>query len=342
MDQYKSYRLFYDHLLEGCFWHRVFFYILVLSLPSTAFSQVDSGYIKIKTDLQPLLITVDDTTNKVWFIKSDDSLKLKSGKQEIKIINPFIADIKMVYTIKKDTTIVTYISASEKYPYHPKSSYERILARIGNYNTKIVTDSGVDIFLGDSLIGQGMVNLTLDKGSNKFNLKYNNFDIKSITVNSDKDTFAIVYSFLKQDKALAFRLAIIPGASQFYKGQSIKGASFTLLTTAGLLTTYLLNKKFKESKEKFDAATRDYYSTYDPYAAFNLGNQLQSMADETQLRKSRRNAALYITTGVYLLNLLDALLSDPPYGYRDETWHILSQGGISPIRDVNFTFSYSF
>lgn len=92
MYQYKSCRLLNDHVLKGRFWHRVFFYILVLSLPSTAFSQVDSGYIKIKTDLQPLLITVDDTTNKVWSIKSDDSLKLKSGKQEIKIINPFIAE----------------------------------------------------------------------------------------------------------------------------------------------------------------------------------------------------------------------------------------------------------
>lgn len=107
---------------------------------------------------------------------------------------------------------------------------------------------------------------------------------------------------------------MIPGVSQFYKQQPLKGISAIALmgVTTGLTLHY--NSKLAAGKEDFFNIRGRYDQAVTEEVALNLGNQLDEVGSEVTGYKNRRNIFRIAAILVYAANFVDAF-REPENGF---------------------------
>jgi hypothetical protein len=136
--------------------------------------------------------------------------------------------------------------------------------------------------------------------------------------------------YFKPLKATSAIAGFLPGASQFYKGEPVKGLSAIALI--GLATGFTIhyNTQLGNREAEFDVLRRNYDQATTESLALELGNRLDDAGSELTAIRNRRNIFRITAFVLYIANFVDAF-REPENGFANKH-------GFNPLRDFSVQF----
>jgi hypothetical protein len=111
--------------------------------------------------------------------------------------------------------------------------------------------------------------------------------------------------------------AIVPGVGQFYLGHQYKGAAFTILSLASLVTGLVTQNDVVAMNEKIESLEYDYSKSGTYAKANDVWVEMVACKTDADGYKKTRNLAYGIYAGLWTLNILDLLFLTPDKGSVD-------------------------
>lgn len=281
-----------------------------------------STYVKVKTNADSLFIKTSSIDGRAKKIANGDSILVKPGYRSITIShqNSEEATIRRTFRKSATTTITHLFDFSE-------TSIEQLSDNIAtaptyDANLIIVSDDDSEIYVNGRSIGMGAVKLNLRTGpanirtaNKKTGISY--FSTKVSNVDDEKAI--ILNAYTKPSLRASRYFSVIPGASQMYKEQKLKGYSISF---GFLISSYLTlqnHNNYKSELAIFEKLERRYNDETDEQRAFELGNQLDRQQQIVKESDNKRIAFFALTGAIYAFNVLDAFFNKPESGYRKKT-----------------------
>lgn len=147
-----------------------------------------------------------------------------------------------------------------------------------------------------------------------------------------------------REKAIGYGL-FVPGGGHIYTMQN-RGYIYLLGVLGGLTYSLHTHIKYKEVEDDLDAALNRYHSGTTVDEATNARYSVEVLLDDRQEIFDRRNYALIGAAIIHGINILDILLTEPEYGYRDDRNRpeisISPVSGNSTRLSPSVRFSYSW
>ena len=124
------------------------------------------------------------------------------------------------------------------------------------------------------------------------------------------------FSSFRYRKAVVMSI-LIPGAGQTYFGQPTKGAAFSIVTIGSLVAGYIYYNDIVSNNERLqDVRTK--YTTSGNYNDAQVQYVLmQSLAEQSDRYKTRRNICFAITGAAWALNIADMVFNTADQGRDD-------------------------
>lgn len=315
-------RLFLTFLLFPLFANPIFLYAQQTNSQAPQAVQTDSseiqdrGYISFQVQVDSFFVVIDDNFDDVHHISINDSLTVTAGPHQFRLIKKYYKDTIRNTTIKKDQStlyVTSLIPISKAKTQKQQSSYPYLY---WNANMVIQTDPDAKIFVGDKYLGQQTV--TLDS-TGIFDVVSKHPSGRTLThhVNTTmwEQPFNVIRLYHRPEKRKSRYLAFLPGASQLYQREKIKGYALIAGTVIGSGATFMFHRTFSDKNQKFVSTHERYLAATDPKAAFELGNLAEKQYDAAKRAANLRDAFLFGTIGLYLYNVIDAFIKPEP-GYR--------------------------
>ena len=185
----------------------------------------------------------------------------------------------------------------------------------------IYTDDISEIYLNDEFLGKERVALKLTQQFNT--LRIENPYRGSIDIEITKEPYLqILEPYKKPTKRIAQTVSLVPGFSQGYKRQYLKGAAFLVCNVFAFNLYLNAMDEYSSEKDHFNVLVAQYNATKSEQTARELGNQIEALQGEIKNLDARKNLFLGTTIGLYVLNIFDALRSKPKGGYRTNNFNI--------------------
>ncbi|MGA7162071.1 MAG: DUF5683 domain-containing protein, partial [Bacteroidota bacterium] len=112
--------------------------------------------------------------------------------------------------------------------------------------------------------------------------------------------------------------ALIPGSSQMYKGETLKGWGYLVATLGGAAGALYYSGLYSNDNTKYQDNVAAYQSASDPATASTRRIVVQNSFNKANADANYRNAFLIGTGALYVWDIADAFLFRPSYGYREE------------------------
>ncbi len=285
--------------------------------------QAQYGYIRFNVNADSVLLIVDLDTENARSISNGTIVQLKPGSHLIQLSTPLGFVRPRDIFINRGDTITFYgkFPESNRIPisnFHMNPSTKSYFGKDG----LIVTDSTTKIYQDDELIGTGkaLIDLPKDGSSNiKFESPY--FGSKSNTFKGES-TFQVMEHYRQPKKSTTQALSILPGVSQVYKRQYLKGGVFLATNLISMNFYFNTANEYSREQNRFDELVLQYNATRNEQTAFELGNQIETLQGEIKDLETRKNILFGTTIGIYALNVFDAFRSKPKGGYRTNNFNI--------------------
>jgi hypothetical protein len=302
------------------------FIALILCCSIKGFSQelkteTVSGYLRINvTDLDSVYVVVNDNFNAVFNIASGDTLTLATGTTKVRIIKKYYQDLVTTVEIQEGEirrlgTQLMPLSGREIEKQSLRSSYARLFWEANNF---ILSDPETDLFVNGEYVGTHFAKVdtvgTFDvTGIHSSGARFT----KTFKANAESP-FHFHQKHVKPSRATSWSMSILPGGSQFYKKQTLKGIAFTALTLGGAALAYSYESRYQESFEEFGMINFKYRSADNPYDAIQLGVEAEKAYNKSVRLSKTRNRILYGTALVYFINIVDGFMA-PAIGFREQS-----------------------
>ena len=183
----------------------------------------------------------------------------------------------------------------------------------------IITDDDSEIYVDDNWIAVGSFKFDLPLGKHKIETRHRSGvkTVRNVTIQSKEMITLQMYNKPLENKAKLY--CFIPGVSQIYKKQKIKGIFIqgVIITSAVMSLQYFM--AYRDDNSEYEN-NRDLYKEETlRNNVINLFNKTQSYYDSAKSNAQKRDTFLLICLGTYTYNLLDAVFWPPKAGYRDDT-----------------------
>jgi hypothetical protein len=273
---------------------------LVLSLPT------DSAFIVVDGDFaRPRLIT-----------PSDSLLPLPTGERHLLVASRTDRDFSLSVYIKRDTThVVGYSYARQRLSLTDRlanSSYPRI---VWNANLVVHTDPYAEIYVGREVVGTGVAHVDLAPGVHRVTTVDPEGRARSRRVTVTDDRMVLSELYLRPYRPTYRLLAIVPGGSQFYRGQRVRG-SIAATVVAGLsFAAVRAETDVRDLTAEFEWVSFQYRSARSETTAWEFGNRADALYEDIGLARQRRNVLIGAAVGAYVVQVIDAIRR-PPNGFR--------------------------
>jgi len=278
-----------------------------------------TGYLKIDIlDQDSIYVVINNNFENILKIESGDTLSFKPGVINLRIIKQYYLDL--VRNMKaEEGTLKSFqfrlIPIRSNTQMSRRSSYPRIFWQANHF---IQSDPDTDLYIDGQFAGTQYA--TVDTSGS--------FEVKGIHESGKEfiqmlrtegvSSFNYHELYMKPDRRKAFTLSFLPGGSQLYKRQKIKGILFSTVIAGGLTATYFYEQRFQTQKQSFNDANSRYFRASTHQEAFRLGFEAEQEYDEMLRFSKIRNRVLLGTAAVYLANIVDGFIA-PSIGYRDES-----------------------
>lgn len=294
--------------------------LVSLIIPVSCYSQ-DSlaakyGWLQFKSNVDSLFVVMDNNFSTSIPVANRDSIRFKAGVYNFTFVNPKYWDEKMQIQVPDSGRLHFLVIFHHKIRKDfNRSSYKRITEGL-TYNLALSTDPNSTIIIDDSTYGKRFVKT--DVGP-----YYHNIIIKHPTAMDQKKRIYIEPSeqlnlsiYDRPARATAYTFGLVPGLSQLYKNQKLKGAIFITATTGALALSIGMAAKFKSDKKDYNYLHGVYEGDVDEQSAYLDGLAAEHKYKSMKTASRIRDLALTSLVGIYVANVIDALVSVPQSGYR--------------------------
>lgn len=288
----------------------------------TSSNEYDSTYLKVNSNVDSLFIKTTFHQRKAKKIASGDSILVKPGFRTVIISHEQSNEFVIRKPFKKSVTTTVEHTFKLSEPSIQQLSNNIATEPAYNANLIIVSDDDSEITVNGEDTGKGAVKLNMQTGpvdiliQNKYT-GVSSFSTKIFNLDSDKAFVLNAYTkpTLKQARLYGF----VPGLSQVYKQQRIKGYA---LSSAFLISGYFTLQKhlqYQKDLNAFHDLEQRYNESTDEQATLELGNRLTEQQQTLKKEENIRVALFTLTSAIYAFNLYDALFNNPKGGYRTRT-----------------------
>lgn len=256
-----------------------------------------------------------DFENPIFYLR-DDSIRVESGRYSITLIHPDYRDIRAYVNVNPDqhTKLITSFIKEKRFD-SSLSSYKRITEGLV-YNISISTDESSFVVINDSTYGKGSV--ITDIGPYLHNIRIEHPTARnrsqSVYINPSGQVDLSIFALPRRSTAMMFTL--LPGASQIYKNQQVKGYSLAIATPVTLILAGFKQFSFNQLNNEYESMLIRYSSMTDERKVLEFGNLVDDKYNSVKQAAMIRDYALVTAAGLYLYNLLDAIFVTPKSGYR--------------------------
>lgn len=290
------------------------------------------GYLIVNTQLDSTYVIIDEDFQNVNHVSSTDTISIKLGDHKVRIAQRYHRDLVTNITIRPDTLYTVYadllpLSDNNNYKY----SYPRIYWEVP---VIVLTDPDARLYVDGEYIGtqMGRINMT-GQFTVKSELPNGKIKTKTFDIDENEQTFFVKDIYHRPDKKKSRYLSVLPGASQLYQNDTIKGYSLlgAVTLSAGFAIKY--HADFISRNRTYLQTERQYRFTSNAGEALRLGDLAQEQLNMANRMAERRDIFIWITSAVYVYSLVDAWIK-PKNGYR-------SKIGIDPYIDFTDTSGYT-
>ncbi len=285
----------------------------IFNLPDS----IETGRVQFEFNADSALLVVDYIFLEDTMIANGKILPLQIGSHTVELNIPLAKKETRTIEVFPDSITLVVVEFEE-------SNISRNSIR-GNYtapeyfgsNVFIATDYDSEVYFDSIYVGTGFAKLNPDLGPHFVTIKNPDFGTKSYLINSLP--FGEVYDFYRRPRQdLAKKFAYLPGASQIYKREYLKGAAFTLGFSYLLGSSIQSYINFRDEKDYFDFLVFRYNETTNESNALQFGNEAE--AQEQVVNDAETKYLFYTGATVlwYALNIFDAYRTTPKGGYREQ------------------------
>ena len=277
---------------------------------------VIDAQLSIKANVDSLYLVLNDNFDDLYHLADGDTIEVPSGKQRIRLVKKYYRDVITSIEIRTDTMNVlrTYLRPFSNLKHNKlASSYPRIFWEAPAI---VKSDSDARIYVNNEFRGKGIARIEKE-GFVIVKSELPSGEAKTVRFQTDeRSSFVVKEIYHRPEKQKTRLLALVPGVSQIYQGQKLKGIGIlgASLAVAGLAIKYHLD--FSNKHQDFIDTQSSYLTTQDPQTAFELGNLAEQQLSEANEYANIRNNLMYGIIGLYLYNVVDAMIK-PNNGYRN-------------------------
>lgn len=304
-------------------------------------------YLKVVTNTDSLYVRSTDSENSILRIASGDSILYQPGNRMISISHPYGEELRTRKILEEGKT--TVLEHSFKLTQPSTVNLSDNLATRPHYgsNLMIVSDDDSEININGEYLGLGAVKLNYRTGPvdvliNNPSTGEHSYSGKITNLSMEKAI--VIDAYTKPVKSLSQVLGILPGLSQWYKGQRLKSALISggFLAIGGI--TMERNAQYSRELTEFRRIERLYNRADTGAEALELGNQLEHQQTITKRFDNQRRVFLGLTSIAYIFNLYDAFFNEPKSGFRKKTdiEFYFQQNSISDQPFTSMTLKYAF
>tara|TARA_R110000868_G_scaffold408293_7_gene691112 strand:+ start:72296 stop:73264 length:969 start_codon:yes stop_codon:yes gene_type:complete len=295
-------------------------YFLVLPLLllnfSFLFSQENEvGGIIIQSNIKDYFLIIDNDFENAIRITEPDTIFLPTGKYPFKLASPYKNDYLFISEIFSDSIINKSISLYSS-SYNPRlSSYATLF---WDSNLMVFSEEGAEIYVNDQLVGTSGAAMHLNGGLVSVRVKNDGHTVKkNLSVIPNKlQAYNLTTLPIKRKSQL---FSFVPGASQFYKEQPLKGSAFLISFFSVSTVAYIFNQRFLEADNNFIRYRNLYNRSENPVEVFQYAILAEENLNNAKKYSELRDLALIGVGTVYLLNVADGFFTKPKRGFF-EPW----------------------
>lgn len=276
----------------------------------------DSGRVEIVFNAPSAYLVVDNDFDKIRSITSGESVTLLAGTRYISLALPHTKPSKTYVRVLKDSTIEYSVEFSHEELTPAVFNNNFATAAYYNANIMVLTDPDTEIFYSDSLVGSGFAIVNSEMRFPEITLIDNQGYKKNVSARIPGQ-FSVTEYYVRPEKAKSRSYSIVPGASQFYKNQPLKGLAFSLGSVGFATLSFLNSQKYNSDLDSYYKLLVEYRSTEVESEAFRLGNELEVANDDLRSLDRSRKLFLGLAITAYVGSIVDAFLSTPKGGYSN-------------------------
>jgi len=277
------------------------------------------GYLRVNVvDLDSAYVVINEDFKSFFEIASGDTLTLPTGQTKIRIIKRYFVDQVTTFEIEEGITnrlSANLIPTRGREASSLRSSYPRLFWGANNF---VLSDPETELFVNGEYVGTHFARIDT----------VGRFDVKGIhssgatfsrTFEAPEDQlFHFHQKHLQPSRTTSRALSILPGGSQFYKGQNIKAVSFITGILGGAALAYSYDNRYQQSYDEFNMLADLYILAGNPSDAYRLGLEAQNALDDAERYSTTRDWIIYGTALLYVINVVDGFLA-PTIGFRDKS-----------------------
>ena len=274
------------------------------------------GWVEFESNADSLYVVADGHFRNALLITSGDSLKFKQGDYHFTFVNPHYWDEYLpiqVIANEKLTFLVTF--RHKIWRDHNRSGYKRITDGI-SYNLTLTTDPGSTIIIDDSTYGKHFIRTDVGPGYHTILVKHPTAIDRKKRIHIEPSGQLNLHFYDRPSKTVSHLLSILPGASQLYKNQKLKGV-LLMAGTAGVFAfsagTVL---RYNQTRSDYNNIHKLYEAGTNEVMVKQYGLEAQHENKLMRSAAKMRNIAFSSALGLYIINIIDAYLSVPRSGYR--------------------------
>jgi len=275
------------------------------------------GYLKLDIlDQDSVYVVINEDFDSVLKVAANDTLTLEAGLTDVRIIKQYYRDVNWSVAVDENkfkTLIASLIPVRNSSRLKKQSSYPRLFWEANNF---ILTDPETDLYIDGIHVGReyavvdttGSFEVTgVHSSGKKFTEEFNT---------DDESFFHFHEQYLRPSRTTSWALSILPGGSQIYKKQYLKGLAFAAVTIGGLAAASIYESKYQDKRNEFFLLEFQYLSEKDQEEALRLGFLAEDAHNSSVRLSEIRNTLIYGTTLVWLANIVDGFIA-PKIGYRN-------------------------
>lgn len=286
---------------------------------STSIDESDKfGYLQLSvTDQDSFYVVINNRFDEAMEIASGDSIELEAGRIHFRIVKRYYMDVQRFVTIeanktKKVGTNLIQVRGDDNRG--RRSSYPRLFWEGNNF---VLSDPNTDLYIDGEYTGTQYVVVDTTR---EFEIRGVHPSGKEFSASFMPDggvSFNLHQRYVKPSRSKARALSMLPGGSQFYKGQRLRAIAVSLATLGGAALAYSYETRYQDSMDTYNRLNIKYKSSRNPEEAYVLGNEAEEAYSESVSLAKTRNRFIYGTALVYVANIIDGFIA-PSIGYRNK------------------------
>ncbi len=302
------------------------------------------GEVTFKTDADTLYLYIDKNYRQLKVLTDDKTIRLPAGYHTFFVFGKDFPEHESYFEVKSDTISEYTIPPVGKKEFR-NSSKSAAYARLKwEANLLVETDRETEIWIEGKFLGKGVAKATLPGGTYQVQFKDKGGQSQSKLVTVESHRLNYVTFFFLPSRKLSRIGSVLPAFAQFHKKQYIKAGAIVLLTGLSVTAGIINNSRAKGKIEDFNE-TEDFYNRIKNNEDLGIayGERLETINYQIQTYHKRRNLFYTFTGVLYVLNILDAIIT-PKSGFR-RTNTLLPFRNITPSvgsKNVNLSVKLEF